>query len=339
MSQISPRLNLPLLAPAQAQKHVTHNEALARLDLLVQLTVQAFDAVTPPAEPAEGEIFALGPAPTGEWSGQAGQLAGFSNGSWVFITPQNGWQATLAATGAARVWRNGVWDVQPFERLGVNANADATNRLAVASDAVLLTHDGAGHQVKVNKATATDTASLLFQTGWSGRAEMGTAGNDGFAIKVSDDGAAWRQALQVDPATGHVGIGPEADTSKALGVAINATAPAICIHNTGGAGGAEFELIDDTSGGHWKFKTVQDGSFKLRDHGNGIDHMFLYATPRRTAFTGGVQPSSYPVASLPDPAAMGAGCLIYVPDESSGAVMAFSDGTNWRRMTDRAVVS
>ncbi len=32
-------------------------------------------------------------------------------------------------------------------------------------------------------------------------------------------------------------------------------------------------------------------------------------------------------------------CLIYVTDETGGAVPAFSDGTNWRRVTDRAVVS
>lgn len=45
---------------------------------------------------------------------------------------------------------------------------------------------------------------------------------------------------------------------------------------------------------------------------------------------------SYTVATLPT---VIAGGWIYVADESGGAVMAFSDGTNWRRCTDRAVVS
>lgn len=31
--------------------------------------------------------------------------------------------------------------------------------------------------------------------------------------------------------------------------------------------------------------------------------------------------------------------LIFVSDETGGAVPAFSDGTNWRRVTDRAIVS
>lgn len=46
---------------------------------------------------------------------------------------------------------------------------------------------------------------------------------------------------------------------------------------------------------------------------------------------------TYTVASVP-PAAPPAQ-LIYVSNESGGAVPAFSDGTNWRRMTDRAVIS
>ena len=39
------------------------------------------------------------------------------------------------------------------------------------------------------------------------------------------------------------------------------------------------------------------------------------------------------------PSASVAGAMIYVTNESGGAVPAFSDGTNWRRVTDRAIVS
>ena len=46
---------------------------------------------------------------------------------------------------------------------------------------------------------------------------------------------------------------------------------------------------------------------------------------------------SYAVADVP--AATVPGRLIFVPDEAGGAVPAFSDGTNWRRMTDRAIIS
>lgn len=69
------------------------------------------------------------------------------------------------------------------------ATADATNRLSINAPASLFNHAGAGHQIKVNKAAATDTGSLVFQTGCSGRAEFGLTGSDDFQIKVSVDGA------------------------------------------------------------------------------------------------------------------------------------------------------
>jgi hypothetical protein len=68
----------------------------------------------------------------------------------------------------------------------------------------LLNHAGAGHQLKLNKAAATDTASLLFQTGFGGRAEMGTTGSDDFSVKVSADGSAFFTAFEADGATGEV---------------------------------------------------------------------------------------------------------------------------------------
>jgi hypothetical protein len=47
---------------------------------------------------------------------------------------------------------------------------------------------------------------------------------------------------------------------------------------------------------------------------------------------------SYAVADLPD-AGIWTGAIVYVSNETGGAVCAFSDGTDWRRFTDRAVVS
>lgn len=54
---------------------------------------------------------------------------------------------------------------------------------------------------------------------------------------------------------------------------------------------------------------------------------------------GPVRAASYTVATVPSAAGSGAGAMIYVTDETGGAVMAFSDGGNWRRMTDRVIVS
>ena len=48
--------------------------------------------------------------------------------------------------------------------------------------------------------------------------------------------------------------------------------------------------------------------------------------------------ASYTVSTLPTASLWERG-VIYVSDETGGATPAFSDGTNWRRVSDRAVVS
>ncbi|MFN4056646.1 MAG: DUF2793 domain-containing protein [Roseinatronobacter sp.] len=204
----STRLDLPFILPAQAQKHVTHNEAIQVLDALVQLSVQGFDATTPPVSPVEGQVFALGSAPDGAWAGHGGALAMRAQSSWLYLAPQDGWLAYDSAAQIYRVHRAGQWHavLQNLTGLGIGTSSDSTNRLAVAAQATLLSHDGAGHQVVVNKADAAQTASLLFQSNWSGRAEMGIAGNDDFSIKVSPDGTSWTDAVSVNRTTGSVAL-------------------------------------------------------------------------------------------------------------------------------------
>lgn len=207
MMEHSARLSLPYIQPSQAQKHVTHNEAVQLLDLLVQLVVEAFGATSPPALPDDGQVWALGPAPTDAWAGQAGMLAAWDQGGWMFIAPQAGWRAWGRAEAELRIWDGGEWVGDGLDNragLGINASHDATNRLAVSSPATLLTHEGAGHQLKINKAAASETASVLFQTDWSGRAEIGLAGEDNFSFKVSPDGSEWQEALRLDRTSGQV---------------------------------------------------------------------------------------------------------------------------------------
>ncbi|MEL6690523.1 MAG: DUF2793 domain-containing protein [Pseudomonadota bacterium] len=269
----SPILSLPYIAAAQAQKHVTHNEALAQLDLLVQLSVIAFDATSAPGSPAEGDVYTIGAGATGDFAGQdAGTIAAFQEGAWVFEAPKSGWIAGEGGASTVRVWDGTVWAPvgggfpSSVGTLGINATADTTNRLSVNAEATLLNHDGAGHQLKLNKVAPVDTASLLFQTGFSGRAEMGTAGSDDFFVKVSADGVVWNEAISVDAPSGDV-------TMLSLKV---------------------------------------DGPTRLGE---------------------------FTVATLPPAPVAGAGAMVYVSDEAGGAVTAFSDGSAWRRTTDRAIVS
>jgi len=88
--------------------------------------------------------------------------------------------------------------------LGVNASADEQNRLTVSSEATLFNHEGSGHQLKINKNTSEDRASILFQDGFSGRAEMGNLGDDDFHLRVSSDNQHWFTGLSVDRRNGGV---------------------------------------------------------------------------------------------------------------------------------------
>ncbi len=205
MSDQSAHLSLPYIQPAQAQKHVTHNEALQILDAVVQLAVVSRTVTVPPADPAPGARYIVAPGALGAWAGHDDALAVFCDGAWIFLTPQPGWRAFVTDQAADVIWHDGAWQISDLNNLpgvGINTSADATNRLSVSAEATLLNHEGAGHQAKINKAAAADTASLLFQTGFSGRAEMGCAGADDFSIKVSGDGNSWATALQVAATSG-----------------------------------------------------------------------------------------------------------------------------------------
>jgi hypothetical protein len=209
----TPLLGLPYLAAAQAQKHVTHNEALTLLDGLVHLTVASRVVTTPPAIPSDGVRYLLPISPTGAWAGQAGKIALFMDGGWRFVTPREGFSLWVSDEDVALTFNGTSWnasgvpsELQNMSRVGINATADATNKLTVSSDATLFNHAGAGHQIKLNKNAATDTASFLFQTGFSGRAEIGTTGDDSFHLKVSSDGSSFTEALVVDGASARVDV-------------------------------------------------------------------------------------------------------------------------------------
>ncbi|MEH6691641.1 MAG: DUF2793 domain-containing protein [Pseudorhizobium pelagicum] len=203
MADTTTKLNLPFILPSQAQKHVTHNEALLTLDALVHLAILA-EISTPPVSPTEGVVFLIGTEPFGPWAGRQGQLAAWQDGAWAFLQPQDGWRAWFVSDLSLKVfsggdWRNALPAEAEFSRLGIAASADETNRLALSSPSSLFSHAGAGHQLKINKATGGDTASLLFQSGWTGYAELGLTGDNALSLKVSD-GSTWRTGLSIDPA-------------------------------------------------------------------------------------------------------------------------------------------
>ncbi|MET0436080.1 MAG: DUF2793 domain-containing protein [Devosia sp.] len=221
----TPRLSLPQIISGQALKHITHNEALMRLDALVQASVEASTVTAPPATPLEGEAWIVPASATGIWAGHSEEIAAFQAGAWTFYDPAPGWQVFDKASGTLCIFSGTGWIAVAatgagLPQLGINADADTTNRLSVAADATLLSHDGAGHQLKLNKATTGDTASLLFQSNWSGRAEMGLLADNAWRLKISTDGSTWTNALVVasDGSASFAGaVKPLADNAQTLG--------------------------------------------------------------------------------------------------------------------------
>lgn len=207
MTENSPLLGLPYLQPSQAQKHVTHNEALQSLDALVQLSVDEASMTAPPADPLVGGRYLVGLDASGVWAGHDMDVAVYTDSAWVFYSPAPGWVAYLRNTAGFAAFDGTAWvalSTTNTAMLGINATADTQNRLVVSAEETLFTHDGWDHRLKINKDDPGANASLLFQTGFEGRAEMGLAGEDAFSIKVSADGVNWVAALRFDPATATV---------------------------------------------------------------------------------------------------------------------------------------
>lgn len=71
----TPNLKLPYILPSQAQKHVTHNEALRLLDAVVNLSVKSRSLTAPPAAPSGGARYIVTSPATGAWSGKNGMVA------------------------------------------------------------------------------------------------------------------------------------------------------------------------------------------------------------------------------------------------------------------------
>lgn len=225
-------LALPYIMPSQAQKHVTHNEALRILDALVQLAVIDRDRTDPPSGAADGERHIVAAGATGAWTGKDGQVAVMDGGAWTFLAPRPGWRAWVVNEEALVVWDGAAWkaaagmpsSLQNLELLGLGTQADAVNPFSARLNKALWTAKPAGEggsgdlRYTLNKDGPGNVLSILFQSAWEGRAELGLVGDDDLTLKVSSDGTTWREAMSVDRASGAVRL---PNTNVLTGYALN----------------------------------------------------------------------------------------------------------------------
>lgn len=196
------RLNLPFLQAGQALKNITHNEALQRLDSGLYLSCSDMAAQSLPHDPTEDRVVLISQTPEAVLAEHIGHIAIFISGHWIWFAPKSGWSLWDEAEQSLRIFNGTVWvNAMPetlpdkLPQLGLNAEASPNQRLSVSSETSLFNHDGNSHRLTLNRANETDTASLVFQTKFSGEAELGLTGESGFSIKTSTDGVNFTEKL------------------------------------------------------------------------------------------------------------------------------------------------
>ena len=111
MTDDTDRFALPQIAVGQAQKEVTHNEAIAAIDGLLHPVAQTALLAVPPSDPQPGRGWIIAAAPVGAWAGRADQLAVWTAGGWRFAMPQPGMLVWLADRGLHARWTGTVWSI------------------------------------------------------------------------------------------------------------------------------------------------------------------------------------------------------------------------------------
>ncbi|MCR9240357.1 MAG: DUF2793 domain-containing protein [Rhodobiaceae bacterium] len=186
----STHLVLPFVEAAQAQKHVTVNEALSRLDALVHLAVESATVAVPPESPTEGARWIVGAGASGAWAGEDGKVAAYIDGAWVFLTPNAGWQAWDAATRTWLLHDGTTWLAGPAGTVAaLTPNMAATRIETIETDHSILA--GAFNDTAL---TIPDRAIVF---GVTGRVLTDITGPASWTLGVSADPGRYGNAIGV----------------------------------------------------------------------------------------------------------------------------------------------
>ncbi|WP_300552182.1 DUF2793 domain-containing protein [Maricaulis sp.] len=206
MSETTSQLDLPLVMPDQAQKHVTVNEALLRLDALVQLSVESRTLTSQPAAPQQGGRWIIPDTASGaEWMYfTAGDVAIFRDGYWSNATPRDGWRAHVRDEAVDCIFQGGGWQTGlPDQVLAADAGGAQTRAIIVAETLTSL----AGASV-TSSVSIPDRAVLL---GVSVRTKSAISGATSFDCGVAGERSKFGGSLGTAPGAANIGvIGPQA---------------------------------------------------------------------------------------------------------------------------------
>jgi hypothetical protein len=154
---------LPLLAAGQAQKEITHNEALVVIDRQLHLAVESRLLSAPPASPVPGDAYIVGTGASGDWAGRAGQIASFDGFGWQFTAPVRGCVAWIADETAFAVHDNG-WSTGGWPANGLRISGRdllSATPVAIAAPAGGATVDGQCRAVVVQLLAALKDQGIV----------------------------------------------------------------------------------------------------------------------------------------------------------------------------------
>jgi hypothetical protein len=116
----TPNLVLDYISSSQAQKEVTHNDALNDLDFLTKTSIIDYTISTPPGSPATGASYIIGPSPTGAWTGFANALTGYYAG-WSIKPPQAGWTVWTQNGNRVLYYNGSAWALLTTPKIDVTS--------------------------------------------------------------------------------------------------------------------------------------------------------------------------------------------------------------------------
>jgi hypothetical protein len=194
----TPRLSLPVIEAAQAQKHVTHNEALTLLDALTQLAVESRTLTAPPGTPADGACYIPAAAAAGAWGGWDGQIALYSGGGWLKIPPVSGLKAWVKGERLTVTYEDGSW------RDGIALTANG-GRVTLRAKEEELTLTGA----YVETADTAFIPNRSIVLGVAARTTLAITGATSYAVGVAANTTQFGDLLGVALGSTNIGvIGP-----------------------------------------------------------------------------------------------------------------------------------
>ncbi len=206
--ETTPRLGLPYVVAAQAQKHIPINESLARLDGLVQLAVESRAVAAQPVGPVGGGVWILPASATGAaWAGQpAGALMRFEAGAWEAVALAEGVLAWVKDENQMVAFDGAVW---------VPLSASFKSLTAAASPGLANTRLEIREEETTLSGATTSTAIVIparaIVLAVSTRTTVAVTGATSYSCGVAGEAGKFGSSLGVARNAGNVGvIGPTA---------------------------------------------------------------------------------------------------------------------------------